>query len=271
MRNHPTSEEILGLYDYDRERGLFLRKSEFRRWQPGQIAGTSSAKGRSVAFLLPDGRRKSYSSKLLIWFLEKGEWPRNFVIHIDGDKFNDRIENLSCLPHDPENATVDDLWEAFHYEPTSGAFYRKMAFKQARVGKIIDTNNEGYSVVAWYGKSLLVHRVVWKMVHGEWPNYIDHINGVRNDNRLCNLRNVTMRTNARNVRKTDNTATGVMGVYTNPTGKPYRARISVDGKMLNLGSFDTLESAAAARKRADAKYGYHPNHGRDAEERAKTT
>jgi hypothetical protein len=108
------------------------------------------------------------------------------------------------------------------------------------------------------------HRVIWAMVHDEWPrDQIDHINGVRADNRIGNLRSVTNRENSKNRKLPTNTTSGRIGVTWSGRDSKWRAVIDVDGGTKHLGYFDNFEDASDARKAAEFKYGYHENHGRD--------
>lgn len=120
----------------------------------------------------------------------------------------------------------------------------------------------GYYCITIHRRSVGEHRVIWALVHGEWPIEIDHIDGDPRNNDLSNLRAVTSRENSRNVaRRSDNTS-GVTGVNWNAQTRKWRARIYDNGRPYQIGMFQTLEEAAAARKRADERFGYHPNHGR---------
>ena len=106
--------------------------------------------------------------------------------------------------------------------------------------------NKGYWAVSLLGRSYLAHRLAWLHVHGDWPKHqIDHINGDRGDNRLCNLRETTNATNAQNKRfaRSDNKC-GLLGVR--QLREKWQARIMKDGKATHLGSFDTKEAAHAA-------------------------
>ena len=103
------------------------------------------------------------------------------------------------------------------------------------------------------------------MANGIIPNgmQIDHINHIRNDNRLMNLRLVSAKVNSRNMSKKTCNTSGLTGVYyASRYVNPWRALIRVDGKRVTLGSFATKEEAKLARKNAEIKYGFHPNHGR---------
>lgn len=121
-------------------------------------------------------------------------------------------------------------------------------------------NNRGYLSGHLGGAAMLSHRAIWAMVHGEWPEFIDHINGDRADNRLSNLRAVTRTQNSRNRRLNKNNTTGHTGVKKMPNGR-WSARIRVDGKNKWLGTFDSRDEAIASRTDAERECGFHPNHG----------
>lgn len=123
-------------------------------------------------------------------------------------------------------------------------------------------NNNGYNAGKIFGKSLLAHRVIWAIVHGEWPEQIDHINGNRLDNRLCNLRDVSIVENARNKKVRVTTSSGVQGVGWHKSKEKWEARITWAGKTEQLGAHVCLAQAVKARKLAEARYSFHSNHGR---------
>ena len=109
-----------------------------------------------------------------------------------------------------------------------------------------------------------MHRVVMLMCYGFCGEglEVDHINHVRNDNRLVNLRFVTRRENQRNQSLSSKSSTGVTGVYFSKARKKYVAQIMVDGEKIFLGRFETLEEAAAARAEANLKFNFNNNHGK---------
>lgn len=119
----------------------------------------------------------------------------------------------------------------------------------------------GYKRGVVGNRQLSAARVVFAIHHGHWPKlHIDHINGIKTDNRPRNLRDVSRHVNMRNRAISVNSSTGVHGVSFY-AGK-YDAYITDGGKKLNLGRFPTIEQAIHARKAAEVKLGYHPNHGR---------
>lgn len=131
-------------------------------------------------------------------------------------------------------------------------------------------NSDGYLRVKINNVAFRVHRVIWLITYGEWPEgQIDHINGVRDDNRIENLRAVSVVGNQQNQHmRVDNTS-GTTGVRLESGA--WTAKIRVRGKRLHLGRFKSMEEAAAARKSAELLYGFHPNHGRTDSERRNGT
>ena len=99
------------------------------------------------------------------------------------------------------------------------------------------------------------------MYYGEWPREdIDHINHNRLDNRIENLRCVNDSINLRNKSKSKANTSGQTGVYRTAVGN-WIARICVNHKQVNLGTFSDVAEAIAARKDAEKFYQFHPNHG----------
>ena len=123
--------------------------------------------------------------------------------------------------------------------------------------------HNGYKQIKIKNKNYLTHRLIWLYVHGKFPeNTIDHINGIRHDNNIENLRDVSQKENNKNKAKHKNNTSGYVGVCWNRDSDKWMARIAVDGKLKYLGLFNILEDAAAARQQADIKYNFHENHGR---------
>lgn len=119
----------------------------------------------------------------------------------------------------------------------------------------------GYRIGAIKNKSYIAHRVIWCMVHGEWPDQIDHINGERSDNRLFNLRSVNNATNHKNVGIPSNNTSGVSGVSWSKKERKWLARITVEGDEIRLVSTADFHLAVSIRKSAERHYKFHKNHG----------
>lgn len=126
-------------------------------------------------------------------------------------------------------------------------------------------DNRGYHKICFLGTKYGAHRVFWLYMTGEWPDEIDHINGIRTDNRMVNLRNVTPGINRKNLKRATNNTSGVTGVYFHNKNQKWVAQIQVNGKMKYLGSFVGLEEAKEVRKNYSLTQDFHANHGeRDA-------
>lgn len=126
-------------------------------------------------------------------------------------------------------------------------------------------SSHGYLHGTIFARHFSAHRVAWALYYGEWPqNDIDHINGIRTDNRISNLRDVTVLENRRNAAIPRSNTSGVMGVCWREAEAKWFAYIQVNRKFVNLGFHAEFSAAVDARKTAEARYGFHPNHGRAA-------
>lgn len=122
----------------------------------------------------------------------------------------------------------------------------------------------GYKIGRVSGRLYKAHRVVWLFHTGTWPtNGIDHINGVRADNRISNLRDVSAGENNLNKKRRSDNKSGVPGVYWYARHGKWACSLKLEGKTHFFGYFDQLEEAVARRKAAEIEFGFHPNHGRD--------
>lgn len=121
----------------------------------------------------------------------------------------------------------------------------------------------GYRCINVFGKMRRASRLTWIYHYGSWPEVVDHIDGDIVSDRIENLRDVSKVLNAQNRAIPSHNKTGVMGVYVDRDR--IRAQISAFGKKHYLGTFETIEEAAAARKEAERLFGFHQNHGREAQ------
>lgn len=119
----------------------------------------------------------------------------------------------------------------------------------------------GYRYGSLLGVRFLAHRVIWKYVHGIDPDYIDHINGDKTDNRIANLRSCSMQENMRNTRLRNDNKSGHVGVHFDSSRGKWVAQIHVAPRAISLGRFDSFNLAVEARKRAEALWGFSARHG----------
>jgi len=127
---------------------------------------------------------------------------------------------------------------------------------------LMTLDGEGYRRGRILGRKYRMHRVCWAIETGSWPiAELDHINGIRDDNRISNLREVAHAENMRNKRLQANNSSGVAGVCRNKTNGKWQSQIKVSGRLHALGLFSKFEEAVLARREAEEKYGFHKNHG----------
>lgn len=133
-------------------------------------------------------------------------------------------------------------------------------FAGRRAGTI---SSYGYEVIRVRRMQFFTHRLVWELHHGEIPAgmQVDHINGDRLNNRITNLRAVTVTENNRNMRLSHRNTSGLHGVSYLPQYNRFQARIVVNKRLIHLGYHKALIDAAAARKSAEIRHGFHVNHG----------
>jgi hypothetical protein len=126
----------------------------------------------------------------------------------------------------------------------------------ARAGTIAGSRNtRGYTQIRIDGKDYYVHRLIFFMMMGRWPEgEIDHINGDRSDNRWCNLREVSHAENSRNRRTQTTNTSGVTGVYWHAAAGKWVAQIQVGRKQIHLGLFVEFDDAVAARRAAELEH-----------------
>lgn len=148
---------------------------------------------------------------------------------------------------------IYELYEYLHtylkYNPDTGKFIwidRPKFANNVKIGMEAGSLNfKGYRVQGIKGNKYYQHRLAWLYVYGNFPgNEIDHINGIRDDNRICNLREVTSSQNNWNRSVSKYNKFGYKGVSWHK-GK-FRARIILLKQELHLGTFNTAEEAARA-------------------------
>ena len=143
--------------------------------------------------------------------------------------------------------SYDTLIDRFNYCPDTGIFiYRKTVGSRGLVGTQAGTlNNMGYRCIKIKSFLYLEHRLAWFYCFNEWPiDLLDHINRIRDDNRLDNLREVSESDNLQNMGISKRNKSGFKGVSLQ-SGR-WCARIMISGKEVHLGRFDTPEQAAHA-------------------------
>jgi hypothetical protein len=152
---------------------------------------------------------------------------------------------------DSLNITHARLLELVSYDPSSGEFTRLvMAAPNAMKGDLAGSySSQGYVVVALDGRKYNRGRLAWFYVHGHWPNpEVDHINRVRDDDRIENLREASRTLNLINVGNRSDNTSGFRGVNWNSRVGKWRARLG----HTELGHFTDIHDAADVVREARA-------------------
>lgn len=174
------------------------------------------------------------------------------------------------------NITAEELRELLHYNPETGVFvWRERGrdkFTSDHEWKRWNTryantvaggpDGQNYLAISIYGRDYKAHSLAWLYVHGHWPaDQMDHINHVRDDNRIENLREATNKQNCKNRSINKNNTSGHNGVCWDRPTKKWKVQISHSGKLVYGGIFADIEDALARRKELEAVFGFHENHG----------
>lgn len=159
-----------------------------------------------------------------------------------------------------ELPSLETLNEWLNYEPETGELtWKKRRSTGGRIREVGDLATKvgprGYHRVVIGGEYYQAHRVCWSIYHQDLlqpDEILDHVNGDRSDNRLCNLREVKLWENNHN-RVTNSDVTGT---HYYPHGENHwKASLKVNGMRHSLGCYATREEAVEARRAAEREHG----------------
>ncbi len=153
-----------------------------------------------------------------------------------------------------DELTQEYLKSILDYDPETGIFRRKTTDGGVNIDDIAGYMTESkYRRISIKNSGHYAHRLAWLYMTGNWPkNQIDHINGIRHDNRLTNLRECTVGENAQNQTRprSSNRTSKYLGVYfqkdSRNTKSGWKSSIRVNGEYFYLGRFADEESAHEA-------------------------
>ena len=138
------------------------------------------------------------------------------------------------------------LQEFLSYDPETGVFTWIMQCGNVKKGGVAGgKKSDGYIHIRLDGIDYKAHRLAWLYIYSEFPEkYLDHINEVKDDNRIINLRLATEQENQHNQSypRTDNTS-GFRGVSWKKHHQKWHAQIAINGKNKHLGFFNSAEEA----------------------------
>lgn len=154
----------------------------------------------------------------------------------------------------PLELTQERLKELLHYDPETGVFtWMSRVARCVKIGSVAGTrgHSSGYTYIQITGRLYFAHRLAYLYMTGIWPRAeIDHVNGLKSDNRWANLREATRSENMRNGGPRVNNKLGIKGVYFHKRDMKFVASIRLNDNLHSLGYFDTPEEAAHAYNKA---------------------
>lgn len=152
--------------------------------------------------------------------------------------------------------TQERLKQVLHYDPGTGIFTWKVpSGRRVKAGQVAGSPTyKGYVRIMVDNCSKRAHNLAWLYVYGEWPkDQLDHINRVKTDNRIANLRESSPLLNQRNLSKACNNTSGVTGVTWSRKESKWVAQIVDNHKATRLGAFEDFNEAVSARKAAELR------------------
>jgi hypothetical protein len=150
--------------------------------------------------------------------------------------------------------TQEKLKELVYYQ--DGNLITKVKFAdKVVIGKPLGcVNSDGYIQISIQGKKYYAHRLVFLYHHGYLPNYLDHIDGDKSNNKIENLRAASLHENNYNVKTPKTNKSGVKNVHWNKKNKNWNVTLAANNKSMYFGSFDDLELAALVAEEARNLY-----------------
>jgi hypothetical protein len=148
---------------------------------------------------------------------------------------------------------IRDISNFLHYNPDNGNFYHKRAMGRGKKGEVVTSlDSHGYIRVSYKGKRYSGHRIAWLLTYGYLPECdIDHINGIRDDNRISNLRLATRGQNLHN-QKCTRGKSRFKGVVKHKSG--WVAQLGVVNKYVGI-YLSEEEAALAYNHRSEVVFG----------------
>jgi hypothetical protein len=153
--------------------------------------------------------------------------------------------------------TQAELKRQLHYDPETGIFTRLVTNAMCiKVGDIAGSKRtDGYIAININKKVYSAHRLAWLYVYGELPvKFIDHINMIRDDNRIDNLRQATNQQNKFNAGIRKDNKTGYKGVTFCKQNNKWKSESRLNGVIHYFGYFTTPELAHEAYKQFAIKH-----------------
>jgi len=150
--------------------------------------------------------------------------------------------------------------ESVEYNQETGELFK---INSKGVKSIVsDVNFYGYLRLSYKGKRILAHRLICELMGNDLKDMqVDHINGIRSDNRWCNLRIVSHQENQKNLKQNIRNKSGHTGICWDRKNFKWQVQLIINKKNIKVGRYKELSDAIIAKSIAYKFAGYHENHG----------
>ena len=235
---------LKSILSYNHATGALHWKISRGKAKAGDVAGWVGSVGHRFMKILD----VETTASRFVWLYFYGIMPTTYLEHINGNKLDDRIENLRIpIDYSDLQLTAERLRAVLNYDPDTGIFtWRRDTSKKTRGKHSGFSNDQGYLLIGVDGHKYRIHRLAWFYIHGKWPaHHIDHINGNRADNRLSNLREAEVFQNMANSRRPITNKSGYKGVSWHAGARKWQVHIKYQDINSYLGLFESAEEGHA--------------------------
>ena len=150
--------------------------------------------------------------------------------------------------------TQSELKQKLHYSPETEIFTRFISNNELKIIKNL-ANSKGYIEIRINGIKYKSHRLAWLYVYGNFPNKsLDHINGIKTDNRIKNLREANQSENLKNIGIGKNNTSGIKGASFDKNSGKWKSQGCLNYKKVHIGLYESAEEAGIAYLEFAKKY-----------------
>jgi hypothetical protein len=159
------------------------------------------------------------------------------------------------------NSKYGTVYQIFKYKEGRLYWNKNTSFMNL-IGKEAESiDSRGYYTVSFNNKKVLAHRLIFSMFHGYLPELVDHIDGNKLNNNICNLRAATKSENQQNTKITKRNTSGEKSIIWRKDTNKWRVRIRSNNVIYDGGSyFDKNQAIKIARDLREKLHGKFARH-----------